>query len=354
MSQKLTIFIHIYKHPHRIEKHIISIWVLKMGGGLLILDHNEPESNELDEEFVSNSLESLPEGFVANALSLTSPRDVCRLSSVCSVFRSAAEWDAVWEKFLPFDYQKIVTETVDGGVDGLVRLGSKKEVYLSLCDRPVIIDGGSKSFWLDKWSGKRCYMLAARDLSIVWDDTPMYWRWISVPESRFSEVVELMSVCWLEVHGKINISMLSIDTCYVAYLVYKSTPNTYGFEHHPAEVSFGLRDVITPEGQMKKMYLDPEVYQSQIYEHGHVQEEKLGRRTGMFNPFRRLGSQCNVRPPLNGPKRRPDGWLEIELGEFLNEDGKQGEVEMSVMEVKGRNWKGGLIIQGIEIRPKAS
>lgn len=41
-----------------------------------------------------------------------------------------------------------------------------------------------QSFSLDKWSGKKCYMVSARDLVIVWAETPNYWKWISVPESR--------------------------------------------------------------------------------------------------------------------------------------------------------------------------
>lgn len=85
---------------------------------------------------------SLPEGFVAKALSLTSPRDACRLSLVSSLFRSAAEWDAVWETFLPFDYQKIVSEAEDGGCS--LSFSSKKQLYLRLCDHPLIIDGGNK------------------------------------------------------------------------------------------------------------------------------------------------------------------------------------------------------------------
>ena len=89
---------------------------------------------------------SLPEGFVANALSLTSPRDACRLSLVCSVFRSAAEWDAVWESFLPPDYQKIMAE--DGGGGDSFSFSSKKQLFLRLCDRPLIIDGGNKVVFL--------------------------------------------------------------------------------------------------------------------------------------------------------------------------------------------------------------
>ena len=52
------------------------------------------------------------------------------------------------------------------------------------------------------------------------------------------------------------------------------------------------------------------------------------------------------------PKERRDGWLEIELGEFFNKEGEGGELEMSVLEVKGGHWKGSLVVQGIEIRPK--
>ncbi|XP_024965393.1 putative F-box protein PP2-B12 [Cynara cardunculus var. scolymus] len=313
-----------------------------MGGGLLKMGTDGGDEGEIDGGVQGNFFGSLPEGFVANALSLTSPRDVCRLSLVCSVFRSAAEWDAVWEKFLPPNYQNILAEAGEGGDGGLVRSGSKKALYLRLCDHPVIIDGGNKSFFLDKWSGKKCYMLAARDLSIVWGDTPRYWRWISVPNSRFREVAELISVCWLEVHGRISTAMLSANTCYVAYLVYKSALGAYGFEYQPAEVSVGISGA---ENETKTVFLDQEAWQRQSYERGLP-----GRRMGMFNRVRRLGSLPAAATMVNGPKRRQDGWLEIELGEYWNQKGEEGEVEMSMTEVKGGNWKGGLIIQGIEIR----
>jgi hypothetical protein len=45
--------------------------------------------------------------------------------------------------------------------------------------------------------------------------------------------------------------------------------------------------------------------------------------------------------------------LEIELGEFFSGENDE-EVKMSLMEVKGHHLKGGLIIEGIEIRPKHS
>lgn len=157
-----------------------------------------------------------------------------------------------------------------------------------------------------------------------------------------------MSVCWLEVHGRINTSLLSTDTRYAAYLVYKSAPHTYGFEHHPAEVTVGLSGV---ESQVKTVFLDPEACRRQRYEYEQTLPGR--RRMGMFSHLRRLASRSNATTE-NGPTRRQDGWLEIELGEFYNGKGQEGEVDMSMMEVRGGNWKGGLIIQGIEIRPKAS
>ncbi|KAM7474180.1 hypothetical protein LguiB_021423 [Lonicera macranthoides] len=50
------------------------------------------------------------------------------------------------------------------------------------------------------------------------------------------------------------------------------------------------------------------------------------------------------------PEEREDGWMEIELGEFFSNE-RDKEVKMRLMEVKGLQLKGGLIIEGIEVRP---
>ncbi|GKV02512.1 hypothetical protein SLEP1_g14945 [Rubroshorea leprosula] len=44
-------------------------------------------------------------------------------------------------------------------------------------------------------------MLVARDLTITWGDTPCYWRWNSIRDSRFPEGEEVLDVCWFKSIG---------------------------------------------------------------------------------------------------------------------------------------------------------
>ncbi|EXC21744.1 F-box protein [Morus notabilis] len=340
----------------------------------------------------------LPEGCIADIVSLTSPRDACRLCMVSTTLRSVAESDTVWERFLPPDYLSVVSPHS-------LPCTSKKDLFFSLCDRPLLIEQGTKlvhfvnlidadkktyylfsfrfglgyvnglivdatvassdrnvicadfviditqSFSLEKESGKKCYMLSARALSIVWGDTPRYWRWVPLPESRFEDVAELISVCWFEICGNIDIRMLSPSTLYTANLVFKSTMGAYGFEHLPVEATIGL---VGGETSMRSVYLDAERGRRLRY-------RIVPRRLGLYIRNRTVEYETEAPPPReadndqkvqNHPKERGDGWLEIELGEFFYDGRQEGELEIKVSEVTNGDWKGGLIVQGIEIRPK--
>ncbi|KAB2085580.1 hypothetical protein ES319_A05G407900v1 [Gossypium barbadense] len=169
---------------------------------------SEMEERKGKGEVMSGTLDlsALPLDCITLIISFTSPRDACRLSLVSTALNSATESDAVWESFLPSQFQALIPSSLS--------FSSKKQLYLSLCENPLLIEAGRKSFWLDRVSGKKCYMLSPRDLSIIWSDTPDYWRWVSIPEARFDEVAELLSVCWFEIRGKISISMLSPMTHY--------------------------------------------------------------------------------------------------------------------------------------------
>ncbi|WOL01443.1 F-box protein [Canna indica] len=51
------------------------------------------------------------------------------------------------------------------------------------------------------------------------------------------------------------------------------------------------------------------------------------------------------------PRMRDEVWMEIEMGQFFNDDRDQ-VVRVKFQQVKEMNWKRGLIVQGIEFRPK--
>ncbi|KAL3725696.1 hypothetical protein ACJRO7_030689 [Eucalyptus globulus] len=273
---------------------------------------------------------ALPEGCIAKVVSLTSPADACRLATLSPDFKSACDSDVVWTSFLPPERPQTVSRSVS----------SLKGLYFSLCDDPVLIGDGKMSYSLDRHSGKKCIMLSARALSITWGDTPIYWSWTCLPNSRFAEVAKLIDVCWLEIRGMISPGMLSPETHYAAYLVFKITPASHGFEFQPVEVE--ARFAGDEAGKREhSVYLSRENNNT----HGWQSWQRFRHAGGSLMLASAEGSG-------NYPKERRDGWSEIELGEFLTKEGQDGEVEMSVMETKGGNWKAGLVVEGIEIRPK--
>ncbi|GMH11399.1 hypothetical protein Nepgr_013240 [Nepenthes gracilis] len=291
---------------------------------------------------------ALPEGCIAAVISLTSPRDACRMAAVSRVFRSAADSDSVWEGFLPSDYQDIIARSEDG-VPALLDSLSKKQLYHRLADRPLLIDGGTKSFWLDKLSGKKCCMIAARNLTIIWSNTPRYWKWTSMPESRFPEVAELISVCWLEIRGKLKTSSLSLGTNYVAYLIFKMTEDARGF-YNSVDASLEIAGRRT---EKRTVYLEPNKTRRR-YQIMRRLPLRFGHNRRNLQPSPQLSIPREEEEEEDPhPKQRSDGWLEMKIGEFFTQKEDDAEVEMSMLETKALNWKGGLIVEGIEIRPKA-
>ncbi|KAJ7977903.1 F-box protein [Quillaja saponaria] len=175
-------------------------------------------------------------------------------------------------------------------------------------------------FSIEKATGKQCYMLSAKELSIAWGSSPLYWSWRPALDSRFAEVAELRTIWWLEIIGRINNGMLSPATTYGAYLIVQIADRAYGLDYLASEVSVSV-------GNFKS--------ERNVYIRPHDSKRK-------------------GKAPVSGPVlwEREDGWTEIELGSFYNEGGNNEEVTVCLKEVKGVHLKGGLIVQGIEIRPK--
>ncbi|KAL7612711.1 hypothetical protein Lser_V15G06119 [Lactuca serriola] len=239
-----------------------------------------------------------------------------QMSGISEGINSVEYYDDFWQPLLPQGYQEIVARAVPP-----LDFDSKKQLYFCLSDSPIFLDDGYLSFQLDMESGKKCYMLGAKQLSIEWQDNPNYWEWGHTLKSRFPQVCILKDVCWLAIHGKIASMMLSGYTTYVAYLVFRTTSNSRGLSV-PAKTT--------------------------VYFHGvKIETENVY----LQRPEAREIWQENDR----FPHRRKDGWMEIKLGEFINyNDEDAGEIEMAFDEVKHLNWKRGLIVEGIELRPKST
>nr|XP_023897416.1 F-box protein PP2-B10-like [Quercus suber] len=260
-----------------------------------------------------NGFAELPEGCIANILSWTTPKDAGRACAFYPLFRAAADHHCPICDSLEFPFSE-----------------TPLRLYPSLSDNPILIAGATESIFLDKLSGKKCYLLSARELSIIWGngDTPQYWNWISLPEeSRFPDVAELRFVWWFDISGRMSTSMLSPKTNYAAYLVFKRTDRAYGFDDPPPRASVG-----TTGG-------------------GEVHQQTVGLGLSVMEPKQ----QDRIEPPpqqhASRPKQREDGWLEIELGQFFTEGGENDELQIRLTEVEAGNVKTGLIVEGIEIMP---
>ncbi|KAG4184976.1 hypothetical protein ERO13_A09G203200v2 [Gossypium hirsutum] len=253
----------------------------------------------------------LPEECLCLIISLTSPEDACRSAMISHASRSVANRDEVWERFLPSDCRSIISGSSSSS---LLSLG-KKDVYFHLCFHPILIQNGTMSFQLEKKSGKKCYMMGARALSIIQGDTPAHWIWTSLQESRFPETAELKQVGWLHMRGKIETKILSSDTNYAVYFVFKlRKEHTTGFTQR----SVGF----------------------------HVHVDKIDLREV------RMVSLDPLRDESQYIRERGDGWMEIEMGAFFNNCGDDGSVEFSIWEAHTNYVKQGLIIEGIELKPK--
>lgn len=211
-----------------------------------------------------------------------------------------------------------------------------------------------QKYWVDEKTRCNCFVLFARALSITWGDDPRYWIWHPVRETKYvlsirsacssnyiymhaqfsaqldsshvctctlspstlysdAEIVEaasLQNVCWLEVHGRLELSHLTPGCSYdVAFQVMLTEP-AYGWS---VPVNLRLR---FPDGTAQ------------------ARKEKL---QGMPT----------------------EQWLELRAGEVKapaqpGGAGRSGELEISLFEYDGGLWKKGLLVKGIKIVPKES
>ncbi|RWW87631.1 hypothetical protein BHE74_00003535, partial [Ensete ventricosum] len=252
------------------------------------------------------SLDDMPIDVVSKVLAFTTPADAGRSSTVSRLFRAASSSDGLWNRFLPSDIDEILPRAV-----APIEFSSKKDLFFRLCD-PILIDGGNKILDLHL----RLRIEVCSDiLQFKYLDPPSCLCPL-VCDHRFAEVAQLLRVCWLDLGGEIRSTMLSPETCYAAYFIFQLEEDSGGFQSPVQEASISIG--------------------------AHVSETRA-----ILKPGRRRTTD----PTIQVPRTRDDGWMEIEMGEFLNDDYEQS-VRFRFRQVTEMNWKWGLIVQGVEFRPK--
>lgn len=110
--------------------------------------------------------------------------------------------------------------------------------------------------------------------------------------------------------------MLTQNTKYAAYMVFKIAHHNYG-------LGSPIQEAIVEIGEIRSTL-------------------QVCLQAGVFSP--------DAHVHVHFPQERPDGWMELKMGEFFNEDADNGEVSIILSAKHGGHWKKGLIVHGIEIR----
>ncbi|KAI3505486.1 hypothetical protein L1887_27617 [Cichorium endivia] len=220
--------------------------------------------------------------------------------------------DTYLDQNLPSDHEDILKCSKDS-----LQWTTKEELY-SILRKGFPINDGEEWFSLDE-NGKKCHMLSAR-MSLGIRD----WKWRSSPDSRFGKVAfEPRGGFWIDCRPK----MLSPQTTYAIYLVYKLQENHSGFEP-PVRVS----------DDSNSSYNKIPWY---IY--------LLLPQTPMI--YNKSHSPLDRRKRKGRPQQRNDGWLEVQVWEFQTGTTTKEISKYLRLTLSENESLKGLIVEGIEFKP---
>ncbi|CAA7045272.1 unnamed protein product [Microthlaspi erraticum] len=147
-------------------------------------------------------------------------------------------------------------------------------------------------------------MIYARNLGITWSDNSEYWSLQSLQYGASCvEAAVLRNVCWLDVNGTFDTRVLTPGTRYEVVYVVKLEDTASGWET-PVNLKLTL-----PCNRAQERSVRLNVY--------------IGR-----------------------------SWVAIPAGEFITTPQNAGQISFSMYETASNSWKKGLIVKGVEIRPK--
>ncbi|XP_042758545.2 uncharacterized protein LOC111908106 [Lactuca sativa] len=217
--------------------------------------------------------------------------------------------DTYWEQKLPNDWKEILKLSKYHSL----RLKTKKELYSILC-KGFAINNDKEWFFLAK-NGKKCHMPSA-ELFLRYADKHLESR--SLPNLRLSETTfDHVDLFWIECRS----NMLSPETTYAAYLVYKLQENHFRFEP-PVKVYMPLTSSVTDPWYIYLLSHQAPLIRDKVY-----QKKRL-------------------------PQQRSDGWMEVQVYEFQTHTTTTARITIHFesMLSDNRSFKG-LTLQGIEFKP---
>uniref|UniRef100_A0A453Q0N1 F-box domain-containing protein n=4 Tax=Triticinae TaxID=1648030 RepID=A0A453Q0N1_AEGTS len=267
----------------------------------------------------AGEMERLPEELLMRVVSLTSPPDACRAAAVSRAFRAVADSDAVWSLFLPRNLPRFAK-----GELPRTSPSSKKELFRRLSDQPALLPHKLVSMQLDRATGAQRFTLSARALQIprCTNRAPVgSLSNCSKGNKRFfSEAAQFYRVNELEIRAKVQRKMLSQNTTYAVYLVFKLAYVYYefGFTYEVASIGVAGREStrqVSVQGYIKDGDGDGNAPQRHIFQ---------GCRGTLSCDAITSGEDIHF------PRENANGWMEVELGEFHNDEADDGgEVSIS-------------------------
>ncbi|MFS7928178.1 putative phloem protein [Helianthus anomalus] len=231
---------------------------------------------------------------------------------------SDSDSDANWEEKLPVDYEDIMKRSKSS-----LQWTTKEEAYSIICKGFLISDDETKRgiwFSLDK-NGKKCLMLSGALECRRTEKVPL-------PESRFGEAIHLGDNIYIYVKTNVQSQLVSSETTYACYLVYKLPEDQSGFKA-PVKVEDGRRDSV--DENICYIYL-------------------TSPQTLVIRPNAGQNTHNSLsRPKIKGlPQQRNDGWIEVKIWELRAVTTINMELTLELCD--GKNFSG-LIIEGIEFKP---
>ncbi|KAI3703943.1 hypothetical protein L1987_74140 [Smallanthus sonchifolius] len=247
-----------------------------------------------------------------------SREDRPKMAEVVAKLETALESQEFSEWKPPFDYEDM-TKTAEPPLN-YSSIGELRK----LLSKGVVLNGGKTCFSLNK-KGEHSEMISFVECV----DLEFKGKWSSEYNSRFGEAVQL--ALWrLRIHSKIQSQLVSSQTTYASYLVYKLPKDQSDFKP-PVKVE-------------DKEYLgsDHIWYIYLVSPKTPVIGPKVDQNT--HNPVNR--------PKIKGlPQQRNDGWMEVQIWEFQTATTTNNIMINFELTSCGDSIPRGLIIQGVEFRP---